>query len=230
MGAASEADHGNLTSCTDAFLTSVHNNDFGAEETFAFTVVIDGQVRLRIEAINGCDRHDAGRVRNRGGREGAPGIPRRIGQRDQLRDRREHRTAPTQRGRNYVVHYTIVIPEDLELEINNVNGGVTIREIDGSVSVANVNGQVRLDDVEGDASVVVVNGQIDAEARTVAGTLDLATTNGAIELDVRTNVSATFDAAVVNGTITVSNLTLSNPVQTTNSLRGTFGGGQGPAS
>ena len=134
------------------------------------------------------------------------------------------------RGRNYVVHYTIVIPEDLELEINNVNGGVTIREIDGSVSVANVNGQVRLDDVEGDASVVVVNGQIDAEARTVAGTLDLATTNGAIELDVRTNVSATFDAAVVNGTITVSNLTLSNPVQTTNSLRGTFGGGQGPAS
>lgn len=225
-----------LFGCGDG-VTSVGNTDFEAEESIVFDVEINAQTRFRVVAINGSIEvtgdSDATSVTVVGTRS--------VGS-ESLADARANleflevaveqseseiavRTDQPQNthGRSFVVHYMIVVPKDLEVDIVNVNGAITARDIAGSVSVANVNGQVRLEDLRGDGTVTVVNGQISADARMPLGArLELATTNGTIDLEIPEDVSANLDASVVNGTITLSNLTLVNLVQTTNSLRRRF--------
>jgi len=73
-----------------------------------------------------------------------------------------------------------------------------------------------------------VNGRIDGKLSLPKnGTVDLSLQNGSIELDIPQNTSADFSANLVNGQISVKNLTLYNRVTTSKSLQGTLGNGQG---
>jgi DUF4097 and DUF4098 domain-containing protein YvlB len=233
-----------LAACNDG-VTSVRNTDFEAEESFVYNVDINTQTRVLLMGINGSIEitgdSDATSVTVAGTKlvesesladatanleflnviveERASEI---LVETDQPKDNG---------GRSFIVHYMIVVPEDMDVLIENVNGAVTARDIAGSVSVANVNGQIRLEDIRGNGTASVVNGQITADARMpLDAILLLSTVNGAIDLEVPANVSADFDASVVNGTISLSNLPLVNPVRTANSLSGRLGGGQGEIS
>ena len=233
-----------LVGCGDG-VTSVRNTDFEAEESFVFNIDIMAQTRLLLTGVNGSIEingdSDATSVTVAGTKlvesesladananlefldviveEGTSEI---LVRTDQPNDTG---------GRSFIVDYVIVVPEDMDVLVENVNGAVTARDIAGSVAVANVNGQIRLEDLRGDGTASVVNGQISADARMPLGArLELSTVNGAIDLEVPAGVSADFDASVVNGTINLSNLTLADIVQTANSLSGKLGGGQGEIS
>jgi DUF4097 and DUF4098 domain-containing protein YvlB len=59
------------------------------------------------------------------------------------------------------------------------------------------------------------------------GTVDLNLQNGTIDLDIPQNTSADFSASLVNGYISVQNLTLHNRVATNKLVQGKLGNGEG---
>lgn len=131
-------------------------------------------------------------------------------------------------GRRYEVDYTITLPSFLKIQLANVNGSVTLNSIENDVTVNNVNGSVTLMKIVGSALVNLTNGIIESEVTLpLNGTIDLNTVNGNINLTIPVNTSAEFSAAVTIGNISISNLVLQNEVNTSTSLSGTLGSGQG---
>lgn len=149
-------------------------------------------------------------------------------------------------GRNYEVEYHVRIPINLAVAVGNtngsvnvdslmndadvglVNGNVNLEDIAGEVDVDLVNGNVNLRNIEGNAVIGLSNGQIDAGVDLPAGgTCDFEVVNGNIDLDIPSNTSAQFSAGVVNGSISLTGLTLTNPSMTNQSAQGTLGNGDG---
>lgn len=113
-------------------------------------------------------------------------------------------------GRNYIVDYTITVPSDLEVVVHNLNGGVNLEGVYGSLFVA------------------LVNGEIDGRVRLPTdGVVDLATVNGPVDLSIPVDTSARLSASVVNGTINTSGLAFHDSTSTRNSFKGTLGSGRG---
>jgi DUF4097 and DUF4098 domain-containing protein YvlB len=135
-------------------------------------------------------------------------------------------------GRSYEVDYEITVPADFDLVLDNVNGNITVSEMNSSLDIGNVNGTVVLDDIFGDVSVGLTNGQIEAEVTLpFDGTIDMGVTNGNILLGIPLETSAEFSAGVTNGKITVSgSLDLKDSHVTNVSVTGTLGDGDGDIS
>jgi hypothetical protein len=79
-----------------------------------------------------------------------------------------------------------------------------------SVKVKNING--------------LINGRISVP---VNGTIDMSLQNGSIELEIPQNTSADFSANLINGKISVQNLSLKNRVASSKSIKGILSDGQG---
>jgi DUF4097 and DUF4098 domain-containing protein YvlB len=221
---------------------NVSNTDFVAKESFSYGVEVTDHTLLSLEGINGnvtiTGLSGADSVIITG--------ERRVGS-ESMQDAEAHlqelevsvreiasevyvKTIQPDKthGRSYVVDYNITLPKELEVVVINVNGAVDIDSVNGSVSVQNVNGQVNLDEIIGSVSVNLVNGQIQAEVTLPkGGTITMTTVNGGIDLDIPQYTSAQFSATVVNGTIAISNLVLIGLVSTPTSLTGTLGTGEG---
>lgn len=116
-------------------------------------------------------------------------------------------------GRNYIVNYTISLPQDFDCRILSVNGRIEADAIHGSVFLRLVNGQIT-------ASVTLPS----------AGEIDMSLVNGNIDLRIPQTTSAQFSATVAIGSISLTNLSLSNETVTPNSRTGTLGGGDGTIS
>ncbi len=149
-------------------------------------------------------------------------------------------------GRNFRVDYDVIVPQTFRVDATDVNGdmlvsginaGATVNNVNGSIEVADVvgnvvalltNGNVDLEEVLGSATASTTNGRIEALITLpIDGTIDLATVNGQVDLDLPQNTSATLSASVVNCTITVQDLVVSGRTETPNSLNGTLGAGEG---
>ena len=131
-------------------------------------------------------------------------------------------------GREVLVDYDLLVPSHLDIEVAHVNGDVDVRSIDASVNVDNVNGAVAATDVVGDVTATLANGVLTGEVTLIPGGLvDLSVSNGDIELDVPTSTSAILEADVVNGSISVSGLTILDATTSTRSVHGRLGAGDG---
>jgi len=113
-------------------------------------------------------------------------------------------------GRQYLVNYTINVPSDLSIDVTQVNGHVTVENIENSLLVTVENGSVY-------GSVSLPPG----------GEITLWTGNGNLDLRIPTSTSAELSARVDLGAITWDNLDFLNVVQTDRSLTGTLGNGTG---
>lgn len=223
-------------------LPPVTNTDFEAEETFFFEVDVENRTRLRLQAINS----EIGITGVIGANTVTITGVKRVGS-DSLQDaeqRLEDLDVDVQAlateiivttdqplatgGRRFEVDYTIALPKNFQIQVDNVNGIVMIEAIENDVTVNNVNGTVTLADIVGNALVDIVNGTIDSEVTLpLNGVIDLSTDNGNIDLAIPVNTSAQFSAVVNIGSITISNLVLQNEVITPTSRSGTLGTGQG---
>ena len=131
-------------------------------------------------------------------------------------------------GRRYVVNYWITVPSDLAVDATQVNGHVTVEDIEGSLFVAVENGSVHLSDIVGFVTVSAENGSIDAAVTLPLGAeIMLSTVNGDIDLRIPASTSAELSALVGFGAITWDHLDLLNAVHTSRSLTGTLGDGAG---
>jgi DUF4097 and DUF4098 domain-containing protein YvlB len=222
-----------------------HNTDFAAEENFSFDLAIDSQSRLRLEGvagtifITGAPESDAVKITGQKRVESSS-----------FEDAEEHlkelevnvqkltneisikTIQPSNtHGRQYLVNYTITLPQDFEVVAGNVSGEITIQSIYDSVKVINVSGNAKLLETSGSAYVETVSGNIEARITSLRdGTIDLRAVSGNIALAIPQNTSMELSATAVSGHISVSNLVLENVVQTANSLRGKCGDGRGTVS
>ncbi len=215
---------------------------FTARETFSFEVAVENQHRIRLETINGNVE-----INGKSGARSVIVTGERLVESSSLRDAEDHldeiavqvrdlgeevfvRTEQPRhsQGRSYIVHYTITVPKDLEVDVRHFNGNIAVEAIENHVSVENFNGNVLLGHIVGNASVQVFNGNIDSDVTLPRdGTIKLTTNNGNIDLAIPTSTSATLAASVLNGLIHTSNLTLHDQSDSPRSLDGTLGEGEG---
>jgi len=132
------------------------------------------------------------------------------------------------RGCDVNVHFTVEVPDGVELEAQTVNGGVTVDQVDGRVDARTVNGSltVATDDV---ATARTVNGSIDVRIGQPRwdGELEFQTVNGSIVLHAPKKISGRLEAQTMNGRIETD-----FPITTTSSfsrqrqhITGTIGDG-----
>ena len=134
--------------------------------------------------------------------------------------------------RIYNVDYTITLPDDLKIEIDNIGGFITLDSMANDVIVKNLAGNVTLVNILGSVWIDLLAGSIEGEVTLpLNGTINLKTLTGDINLEIPVNTSAEFSARIfLNRSISVSNLALQNEVITSTSWAGTLGSGNGMIS
>ena len=114
------------------------------------------------------------------------------------------------------------------LNIQLINGDVSIDSSNAHVNVRLVNGYMRLWDISGGVEGELTNGNIDSRiSLALSGTCELKTVNGKINLSIPQSTSAAFSAKVTHGTIVLSDLSLQDPHVTSKTVTGKLGAGNG---
>jgi DUF4097 and DUF4098 domain-containing protein YvlB len=129
-------------------------------------------------------------------------------------------------GRHVAVDYEIVLPVDIEVSIEIINGDIWVESFHREVDLTVTNGNVDILDVDRSVFVQVTNGNVDADVLlSPDGQVDIRTVNGNIDLDVPGGVSAELAADVTNGSVTV--VIPGYPVVSGTTVRMTLGSGRG---
>jgi hypothetical protein len=200
------------------------NTTFEARESFTYHMNAATSSRLRLEGVNG-------RIRIEGSSDSASVLVTgdRVVRSESKEDARRHleylevrieeiggelavRTVQPENadGRHYEVNYAISLPRSWRVEVQSLNGNVTLSNLHGGARVDLLNGEIA-----GDLALPM------------DGAIDLETVNGEVDLRIPGGTSAEFSANVVNGTIDVSGLALRDAHETRTSVQGTLGDGRG---
>jgi DUF4097 and DUF4098 domain-containing protein YvlB len=119
-------------------------------------------------------------------------------------DRTSCRGNNSQRGNEFQVEmtYVVQVPAGVAVEINTVNGGVVLTGLDTPASVSTVNGSIEFT-AAGAHSLETVNGQIRARLTRAdwAGSLDIETVNGSVDLTLPASFAAEVSGETVNGRV-----------------------------
>jgi hypothetical protein len=206
---------------------NVSNTNFAAEDSFSYEIDVMGHSGLSLEAISGTiviiEVPSSNSVKIRGVKQvksestedATAHLDELTADVQDLTNEILVRTVHPEHwgGRNYIINYTITLPQNMDITVNCQNGRVTLDEIYGNVFVD------------------LINGDIDSQVTLpLDGTIDMKVTNGKLELDIPQDTSTKFEATVSTGTISVSNLELQNRYETSKSLIGTCGDGNGTIS
>lgn len=233
-----------VTACGDdeSGMFRVENTDFSAEEEFTIEVEAADRTTFSLTGVNGtievAGEPGATSLRVSGVRrvesESVEDAERSLADLKVEHTATEAglsvRTVQPERteGRHYLVDYTVTLPSAFEVTVANVNGATVLQSVEGFVTVDNMNGTISLSDVSGGMKITQKNGPVSASAAVPAGgSIEITTTNGGIGLEIPTSTSATLSARVGLGSISYSNLNLTNLLQTSNSLSGTLRKGSG---
>jgi len=149
-------------------------------------------------------------------------------------------------GRSYQVDYKIHIPADWGQHLLQINGNISSRDSQGNIHITATNGNIFVNNCQSVVEAVLTNGNISVTdvtgnvyghltngnivtkmILTENGVCGLQTVNGLVQLAIPTTTSATFSASTVNGSASISNLTLNNSHITLKSISGTLGDGKG---
>lgn len=105
-------------------------------------------------------------------------------------------------GSNPTEHVTLLLPKQISLVTNGVNGSVTSGAIDGSLKVNGVNGKVDIAQASGTAEINGINGNVSVGLTTIGKDgVDLSGINGNIELRFSENVNANLVTHGMNGQV-----------------------------
>jgi DUF4097 and DUF4098 domain-containing protein YvlB len=111
-----------------------------------------------------------------------------------------------ERDTSWVVSYEVSVPQNSNVTLKTVNGGITVRDLRGTVKFDAVNGGVRLENVGGEIRGETNNGGLTIDLRgdrwDGAG-LDVETHNGGVRLNLPANYSAELEAGTTNGRLNI---------------------------
>ncbi|HUI76969.1 MAG TPA: hypothetical protein VLY24_03610 [Bryobacteraceae bacterium] len=102
------------------------------------------------------------------------------------------------------VEYHITVPRTANLEaVRLVNGGLSVRGLQGAVKATSVNGNIRAELLEGTADLSTVNGQVQADFHRISpeNAISLRSVNGSIVLSIPPGVGAQLLARNLSGGI-----------------------------
>ncbi|MCC6327968.1 MAG: hypothetical protein IT174_05590 [Acidobacteria bacterium] len=100
------------------------------------------------------------------------------------------------------VSYEAHVPQNTNLKLTAHNGGISIKSVEGSLEFETTNGGVSLANVAGDVRGKTTNGGVNValSGNSWRGTgLDVATTNGGVNLTVPQGYAANIETGTVNG-------------------------------
>jgi hypothetical protein len=106
----------------------------------------------------------------------------------------------------FVVSFELNVPQNANLTLKTVNGGISIRDLRGTVNFDAVNGGVRLENVAGEVRGETNNGGLTIDLtgdRWDGAGLDVETHNGGVRLKLPANYSAELETGTTNGRLNV---------------------------
>ena len=92
------------------------------------------------------------------------------------------------------------------LSLKTTNGGISIRDVDGTVEFRTVNGGVKLTNMAGDVKGRTSNGGVDVDLEGPGWRgegLDVETSNGGVHLRIPEQYSAHLETGTVNGGLNI---------------------------
>lgn len=119
-------------------------------------------------------------------------------------DEGKRRGSNGSRNYNLQVEYRLTVPRAAVLdEIETVNGSVSITNAENTTKASAVNGEVKAANLRGTAYLSTVNGTVTAnfDQLAIGSRISLETVNGAVDLTLPSDASATLKAETVNGKI-----------------------------
>ena len=116
---------------------------------------------------------------------------------------RVHAEGPrTQSPRSWHVSYRLSVPRGVRLDLRSVNGGISLRDVSGTVDLRTTNGGVSVTRASGRVTGRTTNGGLDVRLDGSAWDgegLDLETSNGGVNLVVPEDYNAELQTGTVNG-------------------------------
>jgi hypothetical protein len=106
----------------------------------------------------------------------------------------------------WTVSFELNVPQRSDLTLRTVNGGISVRDLHGTVKFKATNGGVRLENVGGEVRGDTSNGGLNIELtgdRWDGSGLDVATHNGGINLTLPADYSAELETGTTNGRLRV---------------------------
>jgi hypothetical protein len=103
---------------------------------------------------------------------------------------------------SWSVMYVIRVPRNSDLQLNTVNGPISIRNVRGIIEANTTNGPLSLSDVAGDVHARTTNGPLSVSlgGDRWAGTgLDAQTSNGPVTLSMPEDYNADLETGTTNG-------------------------------
>lgn len=122
------------------------------------------------------------------------------------------------------VDYNIKVPAGMNVEIDNVNGDITLINIDGNINIETVNSAINLANCTGKIKVEGVNGGVHGNFDSTKG-VNIDMVNGIVKLGGLKNINADVSASTTNGRVKFKNLQFLNMVSEKRSLSGMLGKG-----
>jgi DUF4097 and DUF4098 domain-containing protein YvlB len=109
-------------------------------------------------------------------------------------------------GRNWSVSFEVMVPSRSDLDLNSINGGISLSDVSGRVELQTTNGGLKLARVGGRVVGSTTNGGVTIE---LAGAtwngegLDVKTHNGGVDVRLPAAYSAHLEAGTTNGGVRV---------------------------
>ena len=106
--------------------------------------------------------------------------------------------------RGWAVSFELMVPKKSNLDLETLNGGISIEDVDGEIAAEAVNGGLKLSQLAGDVDVHTTNGgvavELDGKSWQGRG-LDASTTNGGVKVWIPEDYNAELETGTVNGSV-----------------------------
>ncbi len=107
---------------------------------------------------------------------------------------------------HWSVSFELDVPQHAQLTLRTMNGGITVRDLRGTVTFRASNGGVRLENVGGEFRGETTNGGLNIDLsgdRWDGSGLDVETRNGGVNLTMPSNYSAELETGTTNGRLRI---------------------------
>jgi hypothetical protein len=236
------------TSCEDSIITSVdevNSTGYEVSEPFSYVLSLTDQSGIEMQSTNGSVT-----ILTRENLDSLKITGKRRVRSESTEDAQEHlellkvnifegnetifisTEQPSQsHGRTYLVDYVIEMPIKWNVQISQINGNFDIATVIGDLNTELTNGNITLHKVYGTVRTQLVNGIISATVVVPdSGYCHLNNVNGQILLTIPDTTSALFHASVVNGSVAVHNLVITQMQSSPKEIQGRLGTGSGVIS
>lgn len=112
----------------------------------------------------------------------------------------------SERRRSWSVSYRLNVPRNADLSLTSMNGGITVRAVQGDLDLQTMNGGLTLEDLGGNLRGRTTNGGVELR---LSGTewrgdgVDLRTTNGGVRVHVPNDYNAHLETGTTHGGLQV---------------------------